>query len=46
MGKWNSPYKIGVVEGIEIRVDFYPINHPHYSGRVSTAYPTNVNPNH
>jgi hypothetical protein len=45
IGKWNSPYKIGIVDGIEIRVDFYPANHLKYSGKVSTAYPTNVNPN-
>jgi hypothetical protein len=45
MGKWNSPYKIGKVEGVEIRVDFYPTTHSKYSGQVSTAYPTNVNPN-
>lgn len=44
-GKWDSPYKIGTVDGIEIRVDFYPSAHPQYSGKVSTAYPTNVPPN-
>lgn len=42
LGKWDSPYAIGVREGIEIRVDFYPNNHPTYSGKISTAYPTNV----
>jgi Bacterial EndoU nuclease len=45
MGKYNSPFKTGVVDGIEIRVDFYPTNHPTYAGRVSTSYPTNVPPN-
>jgi Bacterial EndoU nuclease len=45
MGKWNSPYKTGNVDGLEIRVDFYPISHSEYSGRVSTGYPTNVTPN-
>ena len=38
-------HKIGIKENIEIRVDFYPNNHPSYSGNVSTAYPTNVAPN-
>ena len=45
MGKYNSPYKTGVVDGIEIRVDFYPVNHPQHAGKVSTAYPTSVRPN-
>jgi Bacterial EndoU nuclease len=45
MGKYNSPFKTGVVDGIEIRVDFYPTNHPTYAGRVSTSYPINVAPN-
>ena len=45
VGKWNSPYKIGIVDGIEIRVDFYPSTHPTYSGKVSTAYPINTTPN-
>ena len=45
MGKWNSPYKIGIINGVEVRVDFYPINHPKYAGKVSTAYPINVTPN-
>jgi hypothetical protein len=40
LGKWNSPYKTGMVDGIKIRVDFYPIGHK-YGGMVSTAYPTN-----
>jgi len=39
VGKWNSPYKIGVSDGTRIRVDFYPNNHARFSGRVSTAYP-------
>ena len=41
MGKWNSPYKTGTVDGIEIRVDFYPTNHAR-AGQVSTAYPINT----
>ncbi|MBQ5675461.1 MAG: EndoU domain-containing protein, partial [Lachnospiraceae bacterium] len=45
MGKWNSPYAVGVREGIEIRVDFYPDGHPKYSGKISTAYPLNTPPN-
>ncbi|MCF6344886.1 MAG: type VI secretion system tip protein VgrG [Thiomicrorhabdus sp.] len=45
VGKWNSPYVTGVRDGIEIRVDFYPKNHPKYAGQISTAYPTNVRPN-
>ncbi len=45
LGKWDSPYKTGTVDGIDIRVDFYPANHPNYAGQVSTAYPTNVTPN-
>lgn len=44
-GKWNSPFKTGNVDGVEIRVDFYPPTHPTYAGRVSTAYPTNTIPN-
>jgi len=42
LGKWDSPYKTGTVDGIDIRVDFYPNGHPKYSGKVSTAYPTNT----
>jgi hypothetical protein len=45
VGKWDSPYAVGKRDGIEIRVDFYPNNHPKYSGQISTAYPTNVKPN-
>ena len=41
IGKYDSPYAIGVRDGIEIRVDFYPNNHK-YAGQISTAYPTNV----
>ncbi len=41
-GKWNSPYAIGVRDGIDIRVDFYPPNHPLYGGKIS---PINVPPN-
>jgi hypothetical protein len=42
VGKWNSPYTIGVRDGIEIRVDFYPLNHPTRAGQISTGYPINV----
>ena len=45
VGKWDSPYKTGTVDGIEIRVDFYPSTHPSHAGKVSTAYPTNTTPN-
>ena len=45
VGKWNSPYAIGVREGIEIRVDFYPDSHRNYGGMISTAYPLNTPPN-
>ncbi|WP_244098345.1 RHS repeat-associated core domain-containing protein [Burkholderia ambifaria] len=45
VGKWNSPYVVGVRDGIEIRVDFYPATHPPYAGKISTAYPINVSPN-
>ncbi len=45
VGKWDSPYKTGTVDGIEIRVDFYPSTHPTHAGKVSTAYPTNTPPN-
>ncbi|MDQ2697157.1 MAG: EndoU domain-containing protein, partial [Pseudomonadota bacterium] len=33
---------VGTRDGVEIRVDFYPDNHPAYPGRISTAYPLNV----
>ncbi|NQX64626.1 EndoU domain-containing protein [Paenibacillus alba] len=42
MGKWDSPYATGTRDGIDIRVDFYPLNHPNYAGKISTGYPTNV----
>jgi Bacterial EndoU nuclease len=45
MGKWNSPFKTGIVDGVEIRVDFYPTSHPTYAGKVSTSYPINVQTN-
>lgn len=45
VGKWNSPYAIGVREGIEIRVDFYPDAYKNYRGMISTAYPLNTPPN-
>jgi RHS repeat-associated protein len=49
-GAYNAKFKTGNVDGIEIRVDFYPEKlpggapHPN-AGKVSTAYPTNVTPN-
>ena len=42
IGKYNSPYSIGIRDDIQIRVDFYPSNHPKYSSMISTAYPINV----
>ena len=45
VGKWDSPYAIGMRDGVEIRVDFYPNSHPTHSGKISTAYPINVSPN-
>lgn len=39
LGKWDSPYAIGIRGGIEIRVDFYPVSHTKYGGMISTAYP-------
>lgn len=45
VGKWDSPYKTGTIDGIDIGVDFYPPNNPTYAGKVSTAYPTNTTPN-
>jgi len=45
VGKWNSPFVIGTRDGIEIRVDFYPSNHPTHAGKISTAYPINVKRN-
>jgi hypothetical protein len=39
VGKWNSPYAIGIRDGVKIRVDFYPDNHTKYAGKISTAYP-------
>jgi hypothetical protein len=44
IGPYNAPYKIGTIDGIKVRVDFYPPNHPKYAGKVSTAYPINVTP--
>ena len=44
VGKWDSPYKTGIVDGVHIRVDFYPSNHKH-AGKVSTAYPLNTTRN-
>lgn len=34
VGKWNSPYSVGTRDGVQIRVDFYPPNHPTYSGKI------------
>jgi len=45
VGKWNSLYAIGIRDGVDIRVDFYPSNHAKYPGKISTAYPINVTPN-
>jgi hypothetical protein len=45
VGKYDSPYAIGERNGINIRVDFYPVNHPKYGGKISTAYPVNTPPN-
>lgn len=42
MGKWDSPYRIGIRDGIEIRVDFYPNGHSTYGGQISTGYPVNT----
>ncbi|KJS13672.1 MAG: hypothetical protein VR67_03520 [Peptococcaceae bacterium BRH_c8a] len=39
VGKWDSPYAIGVRDGVTIRVDFYPPNNLKYAGQISTAYP-------
>ena len=40
-----GPYRIGIREGIEIRVDFFDATHRH-AGQISSAYPLNtpVNP--
>jgi hypothetical protein len=38
-GKWDSPFAIGTRDGVTIRVDFFPANHPLHSGKISTAYP-------
>lgn len=38
---WEQPYAIGVRDGVEIRVDFYPSNSKH-AGNISTAYPLNA----
>lgn len=45
VGKWNSPYVIGSRDGVDIRVDFYPLMHPSFPGKIPTAYPTNTVPN-
>ena len=42
VGKWNSPYATGIRDGIEIRVDFYPLSHSKHAGKISTSYPINV----
>lgn len=50
VGPFDAPYKIAVIDGVEIRVDFYPDFYPDrdpperhpLSGKVSTAYPTNT----
>ena len=45
VGKWDSPFAIGIRDGIAIRVDFYPLGHPKYPGWISTGYPINTSPN-
>lgn len=42
LGAWNSPYAVGMRDGVLIRVDFYPLGHSTYAGQISTAYPINV----
>lgn len=51
VGAHNSPFALGVRDGVIVRVDFYPPTKPdgsvHFNaGRISTAYPTNtpINP--
>jgi hypothetical protein len=43
IGKYNSPWKTGVIDGVKIKVDFYPVGHKNYDGKVSTAYPIELN---
>ncbi len=45
VGKWDSPYAIGTRDGVVIRVDYYPNNHPTHAGDISTAYPINTTSN-
>lgn len=37
----RNAIKRGLIDGIDIRVDFWPADHRH-AGKVSTAYPTNT----
>jgi hypothetical protein len=39
MGKWNSPFKVAIREGIKIHVNFFPDDHKRFAGMISTAYP-------
>ena len=38
-------YALGYRDGILIRVEMYPINHPRYPGAISSGFPINVKPN-
>jgi hypothetical protein len=38
----HGSHVVGTRDGVEIRVNFYPDNHPSYPGRISTAFPTNT----
>jgi hypothetical protein len=40
----GTPYADGIVNGVDIRVTFFPEGHPR-EGKISSAYPTNVPPN-
>ena len=39
--QWEQPYAIGVRDGVEIRIDFYPSNSKR-AGEISTGYPVNL----
>ena len=41
----HGEYVIGYRDGILIRVNFYPQNHPTYPGKISTGFPMNTTPN-
>jgi hypothetical protein len=40
----GTPYVIGMRDGLQIRVNFYPANSAR-AGQIATAYPVNVSPN-